>query len=202
MQNHDPYWQFDLFLGEGVFSRKGQAIRMLLHVETSERYYGRQEIVPITQPEGERTSVQALPYSMLPLGLCLRLGWLGKIIHRVMHAPILLHLPYRELGDCHAWYYHQDRLLLLWDCYLYDRADPRTSETLRTVWNGFELFLLAQFPDTQRIATPSWEPVYKTKAYQAFLTQQGYSPFNTNAFLKKVNRANTEATKFVSLHNR
>jgi hypothetical protein len=65
-------------------------------------------------------------------------------------------------------------------------TDPRTDQNLRTIWNGFEQFLLAQFPETAWIATPSWEDIYALKDWQAFLTTQGYRPFNTQAFLKQV----------------
>jgi hypothetical protein len=185
MNGHDSYWQMDLSLGEGVFSTMPHALRMCLNVGT-ERYDGRREIVPISQPEGERSAVHARPYTLLPTGLSRRLGWLGTILRRVTKAN-WERLDSEELGDCHAWYYHQDRLLLLWDCLVSEPAkDPRADQTLCAVWNGFEQFLLAYFPDTRWIATPSWEPLYALPDWQAFLTTQGYYPFNTQAFLKEV----------------
>jgi hypothetical protein len=158
---------------------------MLLHVGT-ERYAGRQEIVPIRQLEGERSFVHARPYALLPTGLSRRLPVLGTLLRRVSKTN-WERLKYEELGDCHAWYYHQDRLLILWDCLLAERTkDPRADHILCAVWKGFEQFLLASFPHTAWIATPSWEPVYETQDWQAFLTMQGYQPFNNQAFLKEV----------------
>jgi hypothetical protein len=185
MKKHDPYWQMDRSLGQGSFSPIPYPLRMRLHVGTA-RYFGRQEIVPITQPEGDLTSVHARPYTFLPSGLSRRLGWLGTLLRRVT-KPNWERLHFEELGDCHAWYYHQDSLLILWDCVVAAAApDPRADHTLSAVWQGFEQFLCAYFPDTRWIATPSWEPVYETKEWQAFLTKQGYQPFNTQAFLKEV----------------
>jgi hypothetical protein len=185
MNAYEPYWQHDLSLGEGVFSPLPHALRMRLAVET-ERYYGRQEIVPLPHPIGMRTVVHARPYTLLPRGLSRRLSWLGTLLRRVTR-PNWERLDSRDLGDCHAWYYHQDRLLILWDCLVYERAtDPRADHILGALWQGFEQVLLASFPDTGWIATPSWEPVYTTQDWQAFLQRQGYQPFNTQAFLKAV----------------
>jgi hypothetical protein len=101
-------------------------------------------------------------------------------------------MPSEGLGDCQAWYYHEDRLLILWECYVYEdvmsSTDPRTDQNLATIWIGFERFLLAHFPDTAWIATPSCEDIYALTDWQAFLTTQGYQPFNTQAFLKEVPR--------------
>jgi len=181
MNAHDAYWQLDLPLGKEGFATIPHTLRMRLTIGR-ERYAGRQEIVPITQPEGERSLVHARPYTLLPR----RLGWLGTLLRRVTRANGE-RLYLKELGDCHAWYYHQDSLLILWDCVVAAAApDPRADHTLSAVWQGFEQFLCAHFPDTRWIATPSWEPVYATQEWQAFLTKQGYQPFNTQAFLKEV----------------
>jgi hypothetical protein len=75
---------------------------------------------------------------------------------------------------------------MLWDCYVYAGEDPRTDHTLCALWNWFEQFLLKRFPATERIATPAWSFSYDRKDWQAFLTQQGYHPFNPQAFVKQV----------------
>ena len=193
MNEHDPYWQIDLSLGDSVFStelpssRVRRGIRILLHVGT-ERYFGRQEIVPITQPEGDLTSLHARAYTLVSHGLSRRLPVLGTLLRGVTKAN-WEQMDSQTLGDCHAWYYHQDRLLVLWDCLVSEHAtDPKADRILCAVWNGFEQVLRALFPDTCWIATPSWEPVYEPKDWQAFLTKQGYAPFNTQAFLKEVHR--------------
>jgi hypothetical protein len=178
MNAPDPYWQHDLSLGNGVFPTVPRGIRMLLHVAT-EHSLGMQEIVPLPHRAGMRTVVHARPYIRRSR------SWLGNLIRRVLASPVP-DIPYQTLGDCQAWYYHTDRVLILWDCYLSEPTDPRTDHNLSTIWHGFEHFLLALFPDTIWIATPSWEPVYETKEWQAFLTKQGYQLFNTQAFLKEV----------------
>jgi hypothetical protein len=196
MQAHDPYWQSDLSLGEGVCYRNEQRpLRMRMHIGT-EPYYGRQEIVPISQIEGERTCVHAVPYIILPqirlpFGLSRKLSWsfklgLGGMLIRWVSKAEWEGINWWELGNCHAWYYPQDRLLMLWDCSLYDGKAPRTDHTLSAIWNWFEQFLLKRFPTTERIVTPSWESSYETEDWQAFLTQQGYHRFNDQAFVKEV----------------
>ena len=62
MKAHNPYWQFDLSLGDGVFSNGPRSIRMLLHVATGYYSLGTREIVPLAHPAGVRTSVHARPY--------------------------------------------------------------------------------------------------------------------------------------------
>jgi hypothetical protein len=185
MNAYEPYWQHDLFLGEGVFSpillrRIRRRIRMLLHVVTDDNdYFLRQEIVPISQPDGMRTVVHARPYLWHPG------SWLGTLLRRMLYGRVP-DIPYETLGDCRAWYYHTDRVLILRDCYRFADSNPRTDQNLATIWQGFENLLLALFPDTLWIATPSWEPVYATQDWQAFLLQQGYHPCNHQAFLKEV----------------
>jgi hypothetical protein len=178
MNADEPYWQNDLSLGDGIFSNKARSIRMLLHITTN-YYLARQEIVPLPHRAGMRTVVHARPYIRRPK------SWFGNLIRRVLTSPVP-DTPYEELGDCQAWYYHTDRVLILWDCYLSESTEPRTDHNLSTIWHGFEQFLLALFPATLWIATPSWEPVHATTDWQAFLWQQGYQPVNHQAFLKAV----------------
>jgi len=193
----DSYWETDLSLGEGVcyrYRNKPRPLRLLLHIARLEPYCYWQEIVPITQPEGERIWVHASPYIILPqlpLGLAAKLSWSFKLgfwgsLIRWLTKADWPGMNYRNIGKCQAWYYPQDRLLMLWDCYLYAGKDPRTDHTLCALWHGFERFLLKSFPATERMATRAWESSYDRKDWQAFLTQQGYQPFNPQAFVKKV----------------
>jgi hypothetical protein len=178
MNAYEPYWQNDLSLGDGIFSNKARSIRMLLHITTNYSL-ARQEIVPLPHRAGMRTVVHARPYIRRPR------SWFGTLIRRVLPAP-MPDTPYEEIGDCQAWYYHTDSVLILWGCYLSQPTEPRIDQNLSTIWQGFEQVLVASFPDTRCIATPSWEPVYATQDWQAFLRRQGYQPFNTQAFLKEV----------------
>ena len=72
--------------------------------------------------------MHARPYALLPTGRSRRLPVLGTLLGRVTKAN-WERLVSEELGDCHAWYYHQDRLLILWDCLVSEPAkDPRTDQ--------------------------------------------------------------------------
>lgn len=92
-----------------------------------------------------------------------------------------------EIGQAQAWYYPSERLLVLWECYLFDRwrlADPVQDPALNGLWQRFEAELLARFPEAELMATPSWKDIYERPAWQTFLNQQGYAPATTGAFVK------------------
>ena len=75
------------------------------------------------------------------------------------------------IGKAQAWYYQPDRTLILWEAFLeraYCRRDNPDDPNLHELWRGFERFLLQRFPQTQRIATPSWEPLYDTDPGRRF----------------------------------
>ena len=51
-QEREPYWQEDIALGEAaLFRGETSTVRMRLHT-TTERYAGRRELVPLSQPIG------------------------------------------------------------------------------------------------------------------------------------------------------
>ena len=53
---------------------------------------------------------------------------------------------------------------MLWECYLTDpnrQVDPCDDPILKLVWTGFERLLLARFPATGRLVTPSWEDIVR-----------------------------------------
>lgn len=82
-----------------------------------------------------------------------------------------------QAGNAQAWYYPQDGVLVLWECYLYDwvRKSPRPVEDPRhlAVWQAFEQEMIGRF-SPRLVVTPAWEPVYETEDWQEFLKQAGY----------------------------
>lgn len=97
----------------------------------------------------------------------------------------------REVGQAQAWMYPQERTLVLWECLLehwYRKEDPRTDETLKVAWLGFERFLLQHLPRVERIATPSWEPLYDEDkhAWPEFLDGMGYQRVGARSYSKDV----------------
>ena len=94
-----------------------------------------------------------------------------------------------EIGQARARYCTADRLLVLWECYLFDRwrfADPLHDAALQAIWAGFERRLLAHFRDAARIATPSQEDIYERPAWQAILSKHDYAPLAPGVFAKEL----------------
>ena len=57
------------------------------------------------------------------------------------------------------------------------------------LWSSFEQWLMKQFPEATRIATPFNDPIAKTiEEYQTFLRKLGYAPIAQAAFGKAVEK--------------
>jgi hypothetical protein len=164
----DPYWSEDVLLGEVALPDGPTLVRLRLH-QSEEPYHGRNiaELVPLSQPTGTRTYVHAQPYVLVPeitlsVGLSptpQETGVIGEVVDSTWKG-----MRHVEIGQAQAWYYPVDRLLVLWECYLLDRwrlDDPLHDPALAALWEGFEGQLLARFPATERIATPSWEDLVR-----------------------------------------
>ena len=191
---HDDYWTDDLALGEVALPRERAIVRLRWH-QAEERIRDREELLPLQHKTGPRSYVHARPYVLEPaitlsVGLSpapTETGVVGKVLASEWEG-----MRHREIGQAQAWYYPLDRLLVLWECYLFDawrRDDPVGDPALAGLWDGFEGELLRRFPEVQRVATPAWEDLYERPTWQTFLTQQGYEPGPPGAFLK------TQSTK-------
>jgi hypothetical protein len=191
-QERDPYWQQDFALGEGTFYKdQPYTIRMKLHTSL-EHFDGQEELIRLKHPVTTKTYLHARPYILEPQITLTAViddkpagsGAIGRV-----DAIDWTGMRHQDIGEAQAWYYQQDQLLVLWECYLFDFArtqDPLSDKNLTTIWNGFERHLRERFPYTQRIVTPSWENIYEWANWQAFLHQRGYHPLNNQAFLKEV----------------
>lgn len=188
--DQEPYWSDDVLLGEVRWPQETALVRLRLH-QSEEVYHGRNvaELIPLSQPTGTRTYIHARPYVLEPaitltVGLSptpQETGVIGAVVDSSWEG-----MRHVEIGQAQAWYYPADRVLVLWECYVFDRwrsADPLQDPGLNTVWQGFEVELLSRFP-ADRIATPSWEDLYERPAWQKFLSQRGYVPATTMAFVK------------------
>jgi hypothetical protein len=152
--------------------------------------------VPLQAESGTRIYVMARPYILEPdyrisIGLYqqpMREGAIGEVT-----STDWVGMRQREVGQAQAWLYPEDHTLVLWECFLehwYRGQDPRTDETLKAVWLGFEGFLLRHLPGPNRFVTPSWEPIYGEDgdAWHDFLLGVGYQQIDRMAF-RKHNRA-------------
>jgi hypothetical protein len=161
-----------------------------------ERYHRSEgtEIVPLQERSGTRIYVMARPYILEP-DYTLTLGMYPRPVEGDAIGEVLTTewrgMRERQMGQAQAWHYPAERSLILWECFLDEwcrKEDPRTDETLRALWTGFEGFLLKQIPGVERIATPSWEPLYDKdkEIWHDFLRSVGYECIKPRAFGKNV----------------
>jgi hypothetical protein len=90
-----------------------------------------------------------------------------------------------------AWFYHEDRILVLWECFFHDRfqgGEPTEDPNLPLLWQGFERFLVEHFPTARQLVTNATDPMYATMDYQRSLQQLGYRAINRQAFGKSLSR--------------
>lgn len=165
--DRDPFWNFDEDIGEGIFFGEPTAIRLMAHV-AQERYRHNSdldEIVPLQAKSGNRIYILATPYILLPdYRLTVepyprprKQGAIGEVV-----GSDWIGMRQQVVGQAQAWHYPEDRTIILWECFLDDwcrQEDPRSDETHKAAWLGFERFLVRHLPNTERIATPSWEPL-------------------------------------------
>ncbi len=194
----DDFWTHDTPLFHGSFryyKNISQPVRGKIHVSNEGYYNVKHEIVPIATPKGERTYIMLHPYVFEP-EIILTVGLhnqpkryadqespIGKVISSRQQG-----IREREIGNAQAWYYHQDKTIVLWECYLhsYVRDNPLLEdENMKQLWKGFEKWLVKQFPKATRIVTPFNDPIAQTiEEYQQFLRSLDYEPVEKAAFGK------------------
>jgi hypothetical protein len=176
----DRYWTEDLLLAELRLPEAPALVRLQLH-QAEEPIPDRPSLVPLAHPMGSRVYVHAQPYVLEPaLTLTVEIqpappipGIIGRVVDRTWEG-----MRHIAIGQAQAWFYPGDRLLMLWECYLFDpyrQDDPVRDPALAVLWRGFEDKLVTRFPAAERIATPAWEDLYPRPAWQAFLARQGYA---------------------------
>ena len=94
-----------------------------------------------------------------------------------------------QIGNAQAWYYPQDRMIVIWECFLDAQMRNVTSLTedqhMPKLWRGFEQWLVKQFPQSELISTPFNDPIARSiEEYQTFLRSLGYEPVAQAAFGK------------------
>ena len=127
-------------LGEPRLPTETALVRLWLH-QSDEAYHGRTiaELVPLSHPSGSRSYIHARPYVLEPeITLTVELsptpqatGAVGEVADSAWEG-----MRHVEIGQAQAWYYPADRLLVLWECYLFDRwrlADPLCDPALAAI---------------------------------------------------------------------
>jgi hypothetical protein len=180
----DYYWTHNL---------QGHKPLIRLHLHRSEESaYHDESLFPVTTKRGDtRIYFHAKLYILIP-HMTVTIGLTkpkvdSDEIGRVIGSDVTK-LQEREMGDAQAWYYPQEKALVLWECYLFEpyaKIDPLKDVLLTTVWQGFEKLLLKELPDTTRIYT-TYEPNYERPVYKTFLRKMQYRPVEKVAFVKEV----------------
>jgi hypothetical protein len=181
-----------------MFYAKPQKVWGRFHT-SEERYFdGYHEIIPLAHRRGRRTYVMTHPYVLEPK-LTLTIGLYNKpkdyadqesAIGETIGQP--KHEGFREaqVGNAQAWYYPEDKTVVLWECFFESRfhKHPFLKDTnMEGLWRSFEHWLVKRFPKAQTIATPFKDPIAETtKEYQGFLKSLGYSAIAEAAFGKQL----------------
>jgi hypothetical protein len=166
-----------------------------------ETYFGAaSEIIPLKHRKGECICVMMQPYVQEPI-LTLTVGLYAKPkkyadqespIGQTIGQPETQGFREVQVGNAQAWYYPADRIIVIWECFFDDRfrRHPlREDVNMRQLWQGFERWLLQQFPYALNFATPFSDPIAASSAeYQAFLKKLGYASIAEAAFGKDIHK--------------
>ncbi len=166
---------------------------------SEERYsWGYNEIIPLSEKAGVRRYVNMHPYILEP-ELFMTVGMYPKPKHYVDQDEAIGEvlstqakgMRQNQVGNAQAWYYPQDKVIVLWECFL--DSQIRNIKSLPDdmympkLWKSFEHWLSQQFPEANRIVTPFNDPIAKTiEEYQTFLRSLGYTPVAQAAFGKDI----------------
>jgi hypothetical protein len=201
-RHNDDFWTHDAPLFVGTFPYYQNDPRMVqarLHVSVEKFWYENYEIILLNMKPGEtgkRTYVMMHPYILEP-ELFMTVGMYPKPKHyadqdeaigEVLSTQMKGMRPH-QIGNAQAWYYPQDKLIELWECFLDARMRNGNSLTedlyMQKLWKSFEKWLANQFPEATRIATPFNDPIANSvEEYQSFLRALDYSPIAKAAFGK------------------
>jgi hypothetical protein len=195
----EQYYTLDTSLFEGQFTYFGSSsIYVRGKVHQSEERYSLQkaetDIEPIKTLRGTRTCIHMKPFVLVPdISLTVGLyptpteqGAIGEVLEA--HERKLREV---EIGQAQAWYYPQDQIIILWECFLHSfvRAQSLLEDiNMTNLWRGFENFLYKQYPGAMKITTPAHDPLFSDEMYHAFLQSLAYMPVAKAAWGKPIER--------------
>ena len=183
----DDYWSKEEFVGRLLFPPRDDERDVFFPWHESRERYGRnhRELGLTLADPGERDYIHVKPcfYSpriILTFALTPPVQTdLGEEIGEVTSARQEGQNRH-DIANCQAWYYPNEKTLMLWEVDLFSSAseeeDPTKDFLLSSLWVLFETRLLERFPDCERILTPHHEPRYDRALFQAFLRERGYTP--------------------------
>src|SRR6266516_4481477 len=131
--DQDPFWTHDTFLFQGnfpYFRNKPIPVRGKIH--TSEETYHldsfERDIRPIETLKGSRTYVMMHPFVLEPI-LTFSVGIYKKpkqyadqseAIGETLGGLKQEGVRDVQIGSAQAWYYHQDKIIELWECFVWE----------------------------------------------------------------------------------
>lgn len=195
----DPFWTHDTKLFDGTFRyyrNKTQQVRGKLHI-SNEKYNFNEfghglEKNSLKAAKGTRIYMLMHPYVIEPKIIMTvainpkRYADAGEVLGKTTGSHVE---GFRDvqIGSAQAWYYPDDRVLVLWECFLHDfvrdlplRKDPN----MINLWTGFEKWLINRYPEVEKILTPWADPLWEVKEYQSFLRKQGFKRGGQGVFVK------------------
>jgi hypothetical protein len=208
--HNDDYWTSDIPLFAVTIAYYHNNPRMVqgrIHT-AEERYFGSaSEIVPLKNRKGTCIYVNMHPYILEP-ELFMTVGMYPKpkqyadqdeAIGEVLSTQVK-GMKQHQVGNSQAWYYPADKTIVLWECFL--DAPMRTypfidDPHMMKLWQSFEKWLMREFPEATRIATPFNDPIANSiEEYQTFLRSLGYEPVAQAAFGKKITRETDKGAEY------
>jgi hypothetical protein len=197
----DEFWTEYLQLFTAQFpsySTKPQHVYGRFHT-SEERYFATQhEIIPLSEKKGKRTYAMMQPYVLEPkltitVGLYpqpKRYADQDEALGQTIGQPKQDSFREAQVGNAQAWYYPQDNTIVLWECFFdsrFRRHPFAEDANMHKLWQGFEHWLIRQFPHAKSLATPFHDPIAESiEEYQSFLKSLGYIPLALGAFGKFV----------------
>jgi hypothetical protein len=176
-------------------------VRARYSVETKpySRHERDTEIVQLQHRSGIQTYYHIQPYVLTPR-ITFTDGLYDKPIEYADQEPSIGHLigsqqeGYDEtvIGTSQAYYYHQDRLLVLWEAYLHNHFtvtehEKKTEDpNLRLLWTNIEHFLTGRHSEAERIVTLWDDGEFETEAYRVFLRSLGYQEAVSGTYGKQL----------------
>jgi hypothetical protein len=197
----DDFWTHDIPLYTARFPYYRNEPRMVqgkIHLSQEQIYTGIvSEIVPLKSKKGTRNYVTLHPY-ILESQMVINVGMYAKPKHyadqesaigKVLSSKVT-GVRQNVIGNAQAWYYPDDKLLVIWECFFdsrFRRHPLPEDKSMQNLWKRFEHWLIKQFPKATTLATPFNDPIAESiDEYQSFLKKLGYSPISQVAFGKKI----------------
>jgi hypothetical protein len=195
----DSFWTHDTCLFEGSFQYyRNKKLPVCGKIHIAEEHYDIDgfghslEREYLKHPKGTRTYHLLHPYVLQP-NIVMSLVFqpkhyadAGDVLGKTTGARVA-GIRHEDIGNAQAWYYPEDKVLVLWECFLLDQTrdfpllkDPN----MASLWTGFEQWLLKRYPDTEQIVTPHADPLWDTQEYQSFLRARGDTKGRPGTFSK------------------